>query len=285
MVATRAGSLSPWTVPEHGGGRVLRVTGTDPAGSPALHRPPACTAVPHALCSLLAPHQGGLSPSDVPWHQLRSVPMRPALSRHRPVDFVASSPATVPSGAGAGEWPSIGGSEPLLVHGSAAGDPCPSCYLPARSLSTQTLMHACTWAHRGRMRVSWVLGCSQRAWPSVPPCMSESHTGACRHPHVVLCAPAWALSGSGLQPPHPPSHVLGMTSPAACCSSHTPSWPPDQHAPPSPRPGVPGGLAGPGDIVFPYLGTVGWGLGLLESPGSVGRCVAVESAHQTPCHR
>lgn len=41
LAATRAGSLSPWTVPERCGGRVLRVTGTDPPGSPALHRLPA----------------------------------------------------------------------------------------------------------------------------------------------------------------------------------------------------------------------------------------------------
>lgn len=61
LAATRAGSLSPWTVPEHGGGRALRVTGTDPPGSPALHRLPACTSglTPAPCCSFIG---AGLRP-------------------------------------------------------------------------------------------------------------------------------------------------------------------------------------------------------------------------------
>lgn len=60
LAATRAGSLNPWTVPEHGGGRALRVTGTDPPGSPALHRPPAPPCLAPAHCATLI--RAGLGP-------------------------------------------------------------------------------------------------------------------------------------------------------------------------------------------------------------------------------
>lgn len=67
LAATRAGSLSPWTVPDRGGGHALRVTGTDPSGSPALctARPPVprasrpCSPSPRARLSLSPPDGPG----------------------------------------------------------------------------------------------------------------------------------------------------------------------------------------------------------------------------------
>lgn len=91
LAATQAGSLSPWIVPECCGGRALRVTGTDPP-QVAHPAPPAHRAsVPHAVCSLLPPHQGRprahvMCSRAVSAH---GVPAGPALGHYKPVDLSA----------------------------------------------------------------------------------------------------------------------------------------------------------------------------------------------------
>lgn len=248
----QAGNLSPWTVPERCGGRVLRVTGTDPPRVP-------CPALPthlclHALCSLLpltSRRAPGLS-AQCWWGQLCCWPWA---------------------------WrPYLRGSEPLQRTPSpAAGAPAPRV-TSQRGDRHPAPVHACTWCLGSgvRVRVSEHPGLRPAGPALMPPCVSGSARGCVQmsvqappsHPHMVPCMPAW---GPGCCPlsPAPAACPQNDMALGTCCSSF-------RHALRGRPMGTHNlllgqefyeGSWGPGDIVPPDVGTVVWGVWLLELPG------------------
>lgn len=175
------------------------------------------------------------------WSRLRSGPTGPALGRHRPAGFVTLSPTgdrwrwrctvALTSGA-ASPSPPLAPRQvaPAPLVTSQQGDrlPRPAC-MPGPELT------GTEWG-------AGVLGCSLAL--AVPPCMSvEVRTCACGQACKLLpaiptecCAPCMGSPRAlGCSPPAAHCRVsMEWQLPGACCSFHTPCWPPDGHTRPSP---------------------------------------------------